>query len=321
MTATPDSVRILAIDHEEPVLLCYEDALCNTAAVTASGFPSVSLTCCQRDSEAIAAVERASDADARFAVIFLDLMIGELDRGVDVGARIREMDPMANIVAVTSMPKSAPETIARRIAPVDRLLCLHKPLHPFDIRQVAAILSTKWQAEQLLHCTNAILSEKDRELAERREALLMCEQQLARVDQQLLETNDALSELARNLERARKASEKKILHRTRTLILPVVERLLQEKALEKHRAELEMLRSYVMNLFPGNTQELKMSARLSATESRIAAMIRTGMSTEAIARNLYISVNTVKTHRKNIRRKLDLQNSGHNLRAWLDRQD
>jgi len=172
----------------------------------------------------------------------------------------------------------------------------------------------------MLQKTNADLAEKNQALEESRQSSSHHQEQLEQLNNQLLETNDALSVLARNLERARKESEKQILHRTRTLILPIVERLLEEKGMAKHRSELEMLRSYMMNLFPGHTEELKMAARLSATESRIAAMIRNGMSSEEIARSLYISTNTVKTHRKNIRRKLNLQNSGRNLRTWLKSQ-
>jgi len=61
-----------------------------------------------------------------------------------------------------------------------------------------------------------------------------------------------------------------------------------------------------------------MAASLSTTELRIASMIKNGMSSEEIAEYLYISSFTIKTHRRNIRRKLNLQNSGVNLRAYLE---
>jgi DNA-binding NarL/FixJ family response regulator len=316
-----ETVRILALDDEDLVLRLYHNALCREEAITASGFPlTVSLTQCRNGEDAIAAVEKARSSDTPFAVIFLDLRLGGDGDGVDVGVRIREIDPMSNIVVVTGVTETTPETIARRIAPADKLLYLHKPFHAFEIQQFATALSAKWRYERMLQRTNVDLAEKNKALEESRRAALHHQQQLEQLNNQLLETNDALSVLARNLERARKESEKQILHRTRTLILPIIERLLKEKGLARHRADLEMLRSYMMNLFPGHTEELKMAARLSATESRIAAMIRNGLSSEEIARSLYISTNTVKTHRKNIRRKLNLQNSGRNLRTWLKRQ-
>ena len=318
---SPDRVNILALDDEDLILKLYEHALCSEEAIAASGFPlSVSLTTCRSGKEAISAVQRAQDTNTPFAVIFLDLRLGRGEDGLNVGERIREIDALSNIVVVTGLTETAPETIARRITPADKLLYLHKPFHAFEIQQFASALSAKWHYERMLHDINADLAEKNQALEESRQSSTHHQQQLEHLNNQLLETNDALSVLARNLERARKESEKQILHRTRTLILPIVERLLEEKGMAKHRSELEMLRSYLMNLFPGHTEELKMAARLSATESRIAAMIRNGMSSEEIARSLYISTNTVKTHRKNIRRKLNLQNSGRNLRTWLKSQ-
>ena len=319
--SSPESVRILALDDEELILQLYGQALCEEHAITAAGFPfAVALTCCRSGKEAFTALKRARDTDAPFAVVFLDLGLGRGENGLEVGARIREIDPMVNIVVVTGRTDTAPEAIARRIAPADKLLYLHKPFHAFEIQQFATALSAKWHSERMLHRTSAALAEKNQALEESRGALLDQQHALEQMNNQLLETNDALSVLARNLERARKESEKQILHRTRTLILPIVERMLEGSGMEKHKTDLELLKSYMMNLFPGHTEDLKMAARLSATESRIAAMIRNGMSTEEIAKNLYISTNTVKTHRKNIRRKLDLQNSGFNLRAWLVRK-
>lgn len=49
-------------------------------------------------------------------------------------------------------------------------------------------------------------------------------------------------------------------------------------------------------------------------------MIKNGLTTEEIARHLNIAPATVKTHRKRIRKKLSLQDSGLNLRAFLESQ-
>ena len=56
---------------------------------------------------------------------------------------------------------------------------------------------------------------------------------------------------------------------------------------------------------------------LSATELKVALFIKEGLSSGEIARQLTISVATVKTHRKNIRRKLKIQNSKINLSSYL----
>ena len=134
---------------------------------------------------------------------------------------------------------------------------------------------------------------------------------------QLIETNDALSVLARNLDGTRKESERRVLQRTRVLILPILEKLIQDPGLKKYGADLNLLVRNVENLSLDFTGGISSAHPLSAGEMRIAAMIKSGMTSEEIARHLNISLSTVKTHRKNIRRKLKLTNSGTNLQVYM----
>ena len=56
---------------------------------------------------------------------------------------------------------------------------------------------------------------------------------------------------------------------------------------------------------------------LSAAEMRVAHLIKNGATTEKIAAHLHISENTVRTHRKNIRRKLKI-GAPYSLRNFLN---
>ena len=56
---------------------------------------------------------------------------------------------------------------------------------------------------------------------------------------------------------------------------------------------------------------------LTPTELRTAFLIWNGLTTDEIAKHMHISPETVKSHRKNIRKKLGLNKSHHNLRAHL----
>jgi DNA-binding CsgD family transcriptional regulator len=49
----------------------------------------------------------------------------------------------------------------------------------------------------------------------------------------------------------------------------------------------------------------------------VAVMVKNGLTSQKIADMLYISLDTVKTHRKNIRKKLKIQNSKVNLTSYL----
>jgi DNA-binding NarL/FixJ family response regulator len=204
-----------------------------------------------------------------------------------------------NFVIVTGFFDIDPREIALRIPPEDKLLYVQKPFHVQEIRQFASSLGAKWHSEHLL-----------------RKAKL----ELENANDQLLETNNALSVLARNLERTRAECEKRILQRIRTIIIPIVERLQQDKNLESYKNDFELLVSYVRDLTSDLASDIKIAESLSVTELHIASMIKNGMSGEDIARHLYISPSTVKTHRRNIRKKLNIQDSGINLRAYLETQ-
>jgi len=165
------------------------------------------------------------------------------------------------------------------------------------LRQSVLALGAMWQSGEELQRANAELNE---------------------VNLQLMETNDALSVLARNLDATRRESEKRIVQRTRTLIIPIIEKLQYEKNLEKYRVEFDLLVDYIENLTSDLANDIKVAAALSATELRVASMIKNGMSSEDIATHLNLSVFTIKTHRKNIRKKLKLKNSGVNLKSYLE---
>jgi DNA-binding CsgD family transcriptional regulator len=78
-----------------------------------------------------------------------------------------------------------------------------------------------------------------------------------------------------------------------------------------------MLDGYIEDLTSGLVMDLQGSTSLSLSELRIASMIKHGMATEEIARLLYVSPDTVKTHRRNIRRKLRIKGAKKNLGAYL----
>jgi len=56
---------------------------------------------------------------------------------------------------------------------------------------------------------------------------------------------------------------------------------------------------------------------LTETEMKIAAMVKNKMTSKKIAKLMYISLETVKAHRKNIRRKLNIHNTKHKLSEYL----
>ena len=156
------------------------------------------------------------------------------------------------------------------------------------------------------------------DLKQSRSELLAQQQRLENVNAQLRDTNRALSIFAKNIERERDEEEKQIALKLRHLIIPIVAKLRNDQALHKYAAQIDMLTTQIEDLTSGFAMDSRFAMTLSATELRIGSLIKNGISTEEIARKLHIAESTVRTHRKNIRKKLRLNNGQYNLRNFLN---
>ena len=156
------------------------------------------------------------------------------------------------------------------------------------------------------------------DLKQSRSELLAQQQRLENVNAQLRDTNRALSVFAKNIERERAEEEKQIALKLRHLIMPIVAKLRNDQALHKYGAQIDMLTTQIEDLTAGFTMDSRFAMTLSAAELRIGSLIKNGVATEEIARQLHISESTVRTHRKNIRKKLRLNNGQYNLRNFLN---
>jgi len=146
------------------------------------------------------------------------------------------------------------------------------------------------------------------------------EQLTARQDEltkTLLANNKALSILASSLETMRLESEQGMARRIQALTLPILERLGRDDRLGRLRDELRVVVEELEDLAAGIGDGEGLLSRLTVSERRIAAMIKSGMSSKQIAASLNISLDTVKTHRRNIRRKLRINDAGASLRGFL----
>jgi PAS domain S-box-containing protein len=150
------------------------------------------------------------------------------------------------------------------------------------------------------------------------EEIIQHKSSLEKVNRELMETNQALSILARNIDRDKEFLEKKIYETTSVNIMPIIKELQKDTNCQKHQADLEVLTTYLNDLLiSGPTDHHDIIISLTDQEMRVAVMIKNNLTSQKIANMLYISLHTVKTHRKNIRKKLNIQNSTVNLASYL----
>jgi len=86
---------------------------------------------------------------------------------------------------------------------------------------------------------------------------------------------------------------------------------------EVRRGYLTVIRDQLLRLAPDDAGPDPLLLRLSPAEMRICQFIQAGSPTKEIAAALNLSVETVQTHRKNIRRKLGLHGKDASLCAFL----
>jgi PAS domain S-box-containing protein len=155
-----------------------------------------------------------------------------------------------------------------------------------------------------------IIKEREKEIEQRKSTL-------EQLNQKLMETNQALSILARNIDRDKEVMEKRIIKMIQIKIMPIINELKKDKGCQKRLADLEVLNTYMDDIIPESTFYNDIETSLSEQEMRVMVMVKNGMTSQKIADMLNISIDTVKTHRKNIRKKLKLHNSKINLSSYL----
>jgi PAS domain S-box-containing protein len=154
------------------------------------------------------------------------------------------------------------------------------------------------------------LKTKQKELASHKAKLEL-------VNKDLLETNRAVTVLARNIDKHRRDEESRFAKTISSKILPLVEDLKKAKTLDNVLLGLDFLTVNVQDLSNDLTGKMNLLASLTPTELRLASMIKKGLPSRRIADKLCVSLHTIKSHRRNIRKKLNIQNSTINLESYL----
>ena len=186
-----------------------------------------------------------------------------------------------------------------------------------DLEKEKIIKEKNKQLNNQIENINAKLLSSSKKLEQKQSELLCHKMDLENVNKELLQTNRAMSVLARNIDKKKREVEQKIAHTVLTKIIPLIDDFKKKAAIQKYLVELEVLSMYVKGLAPKVDQYQKIVISLSTTEMRIATLIKNDMSSQSIADALNISIETVKTHRKKIRRKLKIGNSDINLTSYL----
>jgi len=335
--------RILVADDDRSVLKLYRNVLSrvNTNPCGSGDNPkpkgnpycptplnltpqSFDIVTCQQADEAVDAVKNSLECGRPFSVVFTDIRMPPGPDGIWAAEHIRALDPNIEIVMVTGHTDIHPRDISSRVPPVHKLLYIQKPFQPREILQFASSLSMKWNLERELKKVHKesekkskILSHTLKKMEDKEEDLIQHKSNLEKLNKEMIETNRALSVLAGNIVKNKEILEKKIYETCTAKILPIIKDLKSNKNCQRIMADLDVLETNLNSLFSGSNNHHDIINILTDQEMRVAALIKRGLTSQKISNLLCISEDTVKTHRKNIRKKLKIQNSSINLLSYL----
>ena len=148
--------------------------------------------------------------------------------------------------------------------------------------------------------------------------LKQCQKELRETKETLKEKNIALRELMRQVEIENQKVKESISFSIEKLLLPLLKRL-RIKSKEDDLPAFELLENNVRHIAAQYDLKISiLSEKLSTKEIEICNMVRSGFSSKEIASMFGVSLKTVETHRKNIRKKLSLEDRKVNLAAYLN---
>lgn len=132
------------------------------------------------------------------------------------------------------------------------------------------------------------------------------------------ELNIAFKILIREKNDDKKELEHNIISNLKEMVFPFIEKLKNSNLSEQQRNHLEIIKSNLDNISAPFIQKISSKYYgLTPTETKIACLIKDGKTTKEIASCLDASLNSIKFHRYNIRKKLDIKNKSNNLRLYL----
>jgi DNA-binding CsgD family transcriptional regulator len=145
------------------------------------------------------------------------------------------------------------------------------------------------------------------------------ETELHSVKQELHALKIALQVLTLRRSDYRDIIRQNVVFKIDRLVKPYLEKLLQS-GLSTHQIELaELICHNLDNISsPGFQNVSSELGCLTPTEFKVANLIRIGKTNKEIAELLNRSLNTIQSHRFNLRKKLGISNRKVNLRSYLE---
>ncbi len=135
---------------------------------------------------------------------------------------------------------------------------------------------------------------------------------------QLEEMNVTLRNVMKNIDQEKRELERAITKNIENFLLTALDKVKDEPSWDMRASYLSLIRDQLIGLTKGFSQELDPRLlTLSRTEMLVCQLVQAGSSSKEIAESLNLALDTVHSHRKNIRRKLELRGHEVSLFSYL----
>lgn len=244
-------------------------------------------------------------------MLLLDLRMPGLD-GLAVLDAVAAEAPGVPVVVVSGTTDIRHAVGALRHGAWDYLV---KPIHDPDLLQHvldkalahARVLQENWGYRERLE------EEVRRKTAE----LTLANEKLSQEKAQVEAMNVTLRNVLGAVEQEKRAIAEAVRSGLDIRVLPVLEKLAREPSVEARAGFLRVLREELLRLGGEQESAAPPLTGLTPTEMEVCRYLELGRSSKEIAELLHCSMETVQTHRKNIRSKLGIRGAKVNLNALL----
>lgn len=146
------------------------------------------------------------------------------------------------------------------------------------------------------------------------------EQDLAKTRRAVAGMNIALKHVLLTAEEEKQELKDELVQQVREELLPAVGRLAKEESPLVREAFKSALEEKIADMTEAPSEAASLATRLTPREIDICRLIQQGWQGRDMAEELGISFETLQSHRKNIRRKLNLRGRNISLSAFLQQQ-
>ena len=134
----------------------------------------------------------------------------------------------------------------------------------------------------------------------------------------LEELNKGMDVLLKKKENDKKEIESNIVTNVKILVEPYLEKMKKTKLDDQQKVLVDIIESNISEIISPFYRKMSMKElNFTPMEIQISNLIIQGASSKKIGKIINISSRTVDTHRKNIRKKIGLDQKRANLRSYL----